>query len=66
MRIFVNGDETEVTDGLTVAELVADRGLNPNMIVVEHNLTILSREDWPNLVLTEGDKLEIVTFMGGG
>lgn len=66
MRICVNGEAAEVTDGLTVAELVAGKGLNPNTVVVEHNLVILPKEEWSKLVLTAEDKVEIITFVGGG
>ena len=66
MRVYVNGKETEVAEQLTVAALVAEKGLNPNTVVVEHNLVILPKEEWPQLVLAAEDKLEIVTFVGGG
>lgn len=66
MRVYVNGGETEVAEGQTVAALVTDRGLNPNMVVVEHNMVILQKEQWPQLTLTTDDKLEIIAFVGGG
>jgi sulfur carrier protein len=66
MRVYVNGKETEVAEQLTVAELVAERGLNPNMVVVEHNMVILPKDEWSQLALTAEDKLEIIAFVGGG
>ncbi len=66
MRVYVNGEEMEIPEDHTVAALVGERGLNPNTIVVEHNLVILPRDEWSRLVLTAEDMLEIVTFMGGG
>ncbi|MDO8586183.1 MAG: sulfur carrier protein ThiS [Armatimonadota bacterium] len=66
MRVYVNGEETEVAEQLTVATLLAEKGVNPNTVVVEHNLVILPREEWSRFALTGGDKVEIVTFMGGG
>ena len=66
MRVHVNGKEAEVVEQSTVAELVAEKGLNPDTIVVEHNEVILPKEKWSLYVLEVGDKLEIITFVGGG
>ena len=66
MRVCVNGKETEIVERLTVAELVAEKGLNPDTVVVEHNLVILPKEEWSKLELSADDKLEIIAFVGGG
>ncbi|MDO8684665.1 MAG: sulfur carrier protein ThiS [Armatimonadota bacterium] len=66
MRVYVNGKETEVAEQLTVAALLAEKGLNPDTVVVEHNLVILPKEKWSRLALAAEDQVEIVTFMGGG
>ncbi|MHB9038790.1 MAG: sulfur carrier protein ThiS [Armatimonadota bacterium] len=66
MRIYVNGKETEITEQMTVAALVAEKGLNPNTVVVEHNLVILPKEEWSQIALADDDKLEIIAFVGGG
>lgn len=65
--LTVNGEEREVTGGSTLAELLADLGLDPRMIIVEYNRTILrDREAYPAIELQEGDALELVHFVGGG
>lgn len=66
MRIYVNGKETEIGEQLTVAALIAEKGLNPNALVIEHNTVILPKEAWAQSVLADEDKLEIITFVGGG
>lgn len=66
MFVYVNGKETEIGEPLTVAELVAERGLNPNTMVVEHNMVILPKEKWSESVLAADDRLEIISFVGGG
>jgi thiamine biosynthesis protein ThiS len=66
VRIFVNGNETEVAEQLTVAALLAEKGLDPNTIVVEHNLVILPKERWSQSALAAEDRLEIIEFVGGG
>ena len=66
MRICVNGKETEVAEGLTVAALIAEKGLNPDTVVIEHNLVILPKEKWNDVVISAEDRIEIVAFVGGG
>lgn len=66
MRIFINGVETDVTEQLTVAALISGKGLDPSTVVVEYNTVILPQEKWQQSVLAAGDKLEIITFVGGG
>jgi sulfur carrier protein len=51
---------------MTVDSLVAFKKLCPEKIVLEHNFHILSREDWPKVMLRDGDTVEIVSFVGGG
>ena len=64
--IMVNGDPMEIISGLTVAQLVQQVRLKPELVVVELNLNILKREELPSTVLKEGDQVEIVHFVGGG
>lgn len=66
MLIFVNGKETLAAENQTVAALVADRGLDPNSVVVEHNLVILPKDQWSQVTLAADDKVEIIAFVGGG
>ena len=66
MRIYVNGKETGVSGQLTVAGLVFEKGLDPNTVVVEHNRVILPKEKWTEVTLASEDRLEIITFVGGG
>ncbi len=67
MRVRINGKEENLPDGLvTLQELVENRGLVPERVVVEVNLQVISREDWPMVNLREEDSIEIVSFVGGG
>ncbi len=64
---MVNGSARDVTGGTTLAELLASLGLDPRMIVVEHNRTILrDRDQYHTIVLSPDDVLELVHFVGGG
>ena len=66
MRVQVNGDQIDVPDGMTVEQLLASRKVNPGIVVVEHNLTILKRDQLASAVLKQGDQVEIVRLVGGG
>jgi thiamine biosynthesis protein ThiS len=49
-----------------VAGLIAHLGLDARKVAVEHNLSIVPRSLWPATALVEGDRIEIVHFVGGG
>jgi thiamine biosynthesis protein ThiS len=66
MKITVNGETKEIPDGATVAALLDELGLNPQVTVVERNADILERAAYPDISLAEGDALELVRFVGGG
>lgn len=66
VTIRVNGDEREVPAGLTVEGLLAHLSLSPRMVVVEHNGDILRRDALGEKAVNEGDRLELVHFVGGG
>ena len=66
MEITVNGGLREVADGSTVAELLADLGLANQFVAVEVNRQVIARARHPECRLKAGDKVEIVTLVGGG
>lgn len=66
MRIELNGEAQEVEDGETLQALVERLSLAPERLAVEHNREVVRRADWPSLRLSEGDRVEIVHFVGGG
>jgi len=66
MVIQLNGEQRDFPDGLTLAALVASLGMKPDRVAVELNLEIISRTNWETTQLKDGDKLEIVHFVGGG
>ncbi|MBF2096845.1 MAG: thiamine biosynthesis protein ThiS [Gloeomargaritaceae cyanobacterium C42_A2020_066] len=65
-QIWVNGEPQSFREGQTLNKLLADLGLNPRLIVVEYNGEIVRRPAWPVTVLGDGDRVEIVTIVGGG
>ena len=66
IQVQVNGKEREVQSGLSVHELVESLDLNPLPIVVELNREILSRDQFKDVHVSEGDAVELVHFVGGG
>jgi sulfur carrier protein len=66
MRLHINGDEKEFAGELTLADLVAQLGMKGDRVAIELNREIVSRPQWAETRLKDGDKLEIVHFVGGG
>mgnify|MGYP001546956110 CR=1 FL=1 len=65
MRVHVNGDPREVAAG-TILELVQELDLDPRKVAVERNLEIVPRSLHATTALAEGDRIELVVFVGGG
>jgi thiamine biosynthesis protein ThiS len=66
VKIIVNGAERNVESGTTIAELVAELNLRTDRIATERNLQVVPKAQYAETQLSDGDKLEIVTFVGGG
>jgi thiamine biosynthesis protein ThiS len=62
----VNGSEWPLAEGVTVARLLSAMGLQPGMTVVELNGRVLRRSEFGACGLADGDRVEIVRFVGGG
>ena len=66
MFIFINGEEREFAAGLTLGALVEQLGMKADRVAVELNREIVARDRWEATTLADGDRLEIVHFVGGG
>jgi len=66
MRLTVNGEAREAPGGATIAALVELLGLDRRKLAVERNLEIVPRSAFAATRLAEGDRIEIVAFVGGG
>jgi len=64
--IRVNGENRETPPGTTVAGLLKQLGLNAGRVAVEYNLQILPKTKWDDTRIAQGDRFEIVQFVGGG
>ena len=66
VSIVVNGEHKRVTAGLTIIQLAEQLGLVPEKIAVERNLEVVPRSTLSEVIVRDGDELEIVHFVGGG
>lgn len=64
--ITLNGEPYELDQPLSVADLLMMLAIDPRRVAVEHNLTILRRHLFADTLVHEGDRIEIVNFVGGG
>mgnify|MGYP001205392192 FL=1 len=66
MQISVNGQVRQLPCEITIAELLKDLNLDPRTLAVERNLQLVPRAQHGMVQLVEGDKIEVVTLVGGG
>jgi sulfur carrier protein len=68
MTLHLNGEEKsfDVTAPFTLAALIESLGMKSDRVAVELNRDIVPRDQWTETILNEGDRLEIVHFVGGG
>ena len=66
MIIFVNGQETQVSNGHTAHDLLLDLGFERRPVAVEVNKEVIPRALLPERLLREHDQIEVVTLVGGG
>ncbi len=66
MKLVINGEERSFGPALTLAGLVEQLGMKQDRVAVELNRNIVPRKQWDETSLSEGDRLEIVHFVGGG
>lgn len=66
MNLVVNGEKRKVKGPITLSGLVEKLGMKADRVAVELNLNIVPRGQWTETQLADGDRLEIVHFVGGG
>jgi thiamine biosynthesis protein ThiS len=66
MRLTVNGELFETSKPATITELLRELQIEPGKVAVEVNLSIIRKADYATFKLHEGDKVEVVKFVGGG
>jgi sulfur carrier protein len=66
MKLRINGEEQVVPDAITVGKLLEHLGITPARVAVEVNFDVVKRAERDRHLLADGDKVEIVSFVGGG
>jgi sulfur carrier protein len=66
MKLILNGEFFETLNAGTITDLLNELGIEPGQVAVEVNLSIIRRADHSTFRLHEGDRVEIVNFVGGG
>jgi thiamine biosynthesis protein ThiS len=66
MKIIFNGHSREISNALTIRAFLDNLKLNPEIVAVELNLAIIPKNQYDNKIISEGDKIEIISFVGGG
>lgn len=66
LRITLNGETQEIEEGTTLLALLEQLKLAPERLAVELNLNVVRRDEWSEVKLSDGDRVEIVHFVGGG
>ncbi len=66
MNVTINGETRDLTEPMTVIDLLSSLGIDPGKVALERNLEIVPRSTYGEVVVGDGDRLEIVHFIGGG
>jgi sulfur carrier protein len=66
ISIMLNGDAREIPEQQTLLDLLSTLKLSPKNVLLEHNGTALARDQWPSVILQNGDQIEIVRMVAGG
>jgi len=66
MKLIINGEDREFGSISTLSDLVANLEMKPDRVAIELNRELAPRDRWSSTSLKDGDKLEIVHFVGGG
>lgn len=66
ISIEFNGVERQVVPGMSIHELLVEAGIKPQFCAVERNLEIVTKSQYDSVTLEEGDRIEVVTLVGGG
>ncbi len=66
MRVIINGKEREIPENTNIPALIRLLNIKTPYLAIELNREIAKKSAWDNIFLKEGDKIEIVTFVGGG
>jgi len=66
MEIIINGQTKEIQENITLDNLLKELSLDGKVMAAAVNMEIVKQDNWNNFQLSDGDKLELLDFVGGG
>ncbi|WP_300361650.1 sulfur carrier protein ThiS [Hydrogenimonas sp.] len=66
MKLIVNGEEKSFDEGVTLAQVIEKLGIADKVMAAAVNMEVVKKEKWSDFVPKEGDKIELLHFVGGG
>ena len=66
MSVLINGEMREVPEGVDLSRLLELFSLPQQRVAVELNRVVVRRREWPRVTINDGDRIEVVHFVGGG
>lgn len=66
MKLIINGEKKEFNDNLPLETVLEELGLTGKVMAAAVNMQIVKQDDWKSHKLSDGDKLELLDFVGGG
>ncbi|HJR58760.1 MAG TPA: sulfur carrier protein ThiS [Vicinamibacterales bacterium] len=66
MTIRLNGEPRDVAGPVSISALLTALAIDPHQVAVEHNLVVIKRDAYASTIVSDGDEVEIVNFVGGG
>lgn len=66
MEAMINGKTTPLKPQTTLGDLIALYRLKPDVVIIEHNGAIVKQPAWAGTAVKENDRIELITFVGGG
>lgn len=66
MKITLNGKEVMLQEPMSLQDFLMEKGIQPQRVVVEYNEEIVKADRWTQIVLKAEDRLEVLSFVGGG
>lgn len=66
MTIVVNGESRECADGITLLSLMSDLNIKVKIMAAAINMEVVKKDEWSEKILSDGDRVELLHFVGGG
>lgn len=66
MRLLINGEPKDLPESLNIVDVLRRFDVPSQRVAVELNRSVVRRKDWEHTTVTDGDRIEVVHFVGGG